>query len=846
MGTLNPLSSEFKVGTGSRADVTAVNGGFAFAWVSPQTQVGFSSLASIQLAMFRPEGSSLLAQTTLQSGTSRFGDYYSPPAIDVLSDGSVVVIWAAKARDQTSGYNESYLYGSTIDVNGIVHSTELLSVPPFFPSTRPNPQLSTGLNGAFTVVYEQTTGFGGAFNGYDDIRTTTFNQGNAVLTGPLTVNTTPSSGSESQASIARLSDNRQIAVWWTNGSSEVHGRFLDVSGNPVGAEMVLGAAVDPAPGYPALGDIGVAALADGGFVATWTSGVNSQDVVARIYGGDGVARTAVFTVNASSTGSQSDPSIAVLSDGSFAIAWTDTSGALGDSSGSAIHLRHFTAGGVMLDEEVRINTTTEGNQTDSALAASNGSLVVSWTNGSEIEAQVLGTFNSVGGTIGDDTLIGTTGPDVLQGFGGNDMLSGLAGDDRLEGGAGNDTLLGGDGNDTLNPGNGADSLDGGTGVDTASFESLTAAVVASLLDGKSVSGSNQATLMNLENITGTAFADTLTGDAGANRIEGRGGNDRLVGGDGNDVLLGGDGNDLIDPGRGIDTVDGGSGTDTLDLRSSSGAYIVDLNVQVTYDYVNAENLASIESVIGTRFNDAIYGSETTANVIDGGDGGADTLYGGNDLGDTLSYASSGRGVIIDLGVGKSYDGVDQDTIGGFEAVIGSAFSDKLFATFTQTVNPGTGGADTIVNPGLLTYDSNPRSLIIDLTAGAAYDGVDLDTLVGVKSVRGSAFDDQIFGSAGSDRIDGGTGFDRLFGGAGNDTFVLRKGEADGDILLDFTGNGNQVGDTIALYGYSQGSTFTQLPGNSTAWLVTDATTGEVDVVRIIGEVSANDVAFVFT
>ena len=104
-----------------------------------------------------------------------------------------------------------------------------------------------------------------------------------------------------------------------------------------------------------------------------------------------------------------------------------------------------------------------------------------------------------------------------------------------------------------------------------------------------------------------------------------------MGGDGNDVLLGGDGNDVIDPGAGIDLVDGGAGTDTLDLGSATGAYIVDLNVQVTYDYLNAETLASIESVIGTRFNDAIYGSETMANVIDGGDGGADTLYGGNNL-----------------------------------------------------------------------------------------------------------------------------------------------------------------------------------------------------------------------
>lgn len=841
MDTLNPLSSEFKVGSGARADVTAANGGYAFAWTTPQGSRFTGPPEYMKLAQFRPDGSLLLAEMTLSSSVTRYGNFFSPPAIGRLNDGSIITVWSGKASDGLNdGYIPSNLYSSRLGLDGVITNVTLLNVPPLYPSSQPVPDLAPGPNSSFTLVFGQTLAApGGPYLSTSELRTASYTASGTLALGPLTVNTPTSDRWEGGPAIARLSDNRTVAVWLTSdlaGSVEVRARLIDTAGNPIGTEFVLGTSA---------GDrTDVAALAGGGFVATWVSSANGKDVLARIYDANGVAQTAAFAVNATTAGAQTEPAVTTLSDGTFVISWTDASGTLGDSAGTSIHLRRYTAAGTPLGDEIRVNTDVIGDQTDSALAAANGNLAISWTSGTEVRALVLGVVNAVEGTIGDDVLTGTAAPDVLRGFAGNDVLSGLGGDDRLEGGPGNDTLSGGDGNDTLDPGTGIDTADGGPGIDTLSFESFAAAVTADLLAGNSVSGSSRAALSNLENIFGSAFADVLTGDAGPNRLEGRDGNDRLVGGDGNDTLLGGSGNDTLDPGRGIDLVDGGSGIDTLDLRSAPGAYIVDLNAQLTFDFANNETLASIEDVIGGPSNDMIFGSETTANVIDGGPGGADTLYGGGDPGDTISYASALRGVIVDFGVGKSYDGVDLDTFRSFEAAFGSAFDDQLFGTFTQVINPGTGGADTIVNPFLLAYDSNLRSLIIDLAAGAAFDGVDLDKLVGVHNVRGSAFDDQVFGSASDDRIDGGNGFDRLFGGPGNDIFVLRKGEADGDVILDFRGNGNQAGDTIELVGYSPGSTLAQLPGNPTAWLVTDAASGTIDVVRILGNVHVTDYSFV--
>jgi hypothetical protein len=172
----------------------------------------------------------------------------------------------------------------------------------------------------------------------------------------------------------------------------------------------------------------------------------------------------------------------------------------------------------------------------------------------------LGQAPTILGTPGDDTLTGTAGPDIINGLGGNDSISGLGGDDLLCGGAGNDTLAGGDGGDRLQGAAGDDSLSagagddvvlggpgndqlfGGAGRDKASFYGAVRAVAVSLTSG-SASGAGSDTMSGVEDLTGSAFADTLTGDAGPNVLRGRQGDDTLDGAAGTDTLFGDAGSD---------------------------------------------------------------------------------------------------------------------------------------------------------------------------------------------------------------------------------------------------------------------------------------------------------------
>ena len=108
------------------------------------------------------------------------------------------------------------------------------------------------------------------------------------------------------------------------------------------------------------------------------------------------------------------------------------------------------------------------------------------------------------GTSASERINGTNSADVLYGRGGNDTLFGLAAADRLYGELGNDLLKGGLGNDRV---------DGGDGTDRASWydDGGTRGVTVDLSNGTATRGSETDTLLSIENVTGTIYADVLYG-----------------------------------------------------------------------------------------------------------------------------------------------------------------------------------------------------------------------------------------------------------------------------------------------------------------------------------------------
>ncbi|MFT4012878.1 MAG: calcium-binding protein [Paracoccus sp. (in: a-proteobacteria)] len=229
------------------------------------------------------------------------------------------------------------------------------------------------------------------------------------------------------------------------------------------------------------------------------------------------------------------------------------------------------------------------------------------------------------------------GNDTFTGYVGNDLVDGGSGNDVLNGGAGNDSLTGDSGNDTLIGGAGDDRLDGGDGFDLLGYGAATGGIRVNLsLTSAQVIGGGQGTdtLLNIENVNGSRFADALTGNAAANVLNGGAGNDVLNGGAGRDTLNGGAGKDTLNGGAGNDVLNGGAGIDTATFGNASGGITVDLALtarQFIGGGYGSDQLIQIENVNGSRFADALTGN-AAANVLNGG-AGNDTLSGaaGHDM-----------------------------------------------------------------------------------------------------------------------------------------------------------------------------------------------------------------------
>ncbi len=116
------------------------------------------------------------------------------------------------------------------------------------------------------------------------------------------------------------------------------------------------------------------------------------------------------------------------------------------------------------------------------------------------------------------------------------------------------------------------------------------------------------------------------------------------------------------------------------------------------------------------------------------------------------------------------------------------------------------------------------------------------TLLGIENVNGTGNGqaNQIFGNKGANELNGAGGADTLTGGAGNDVFVVKAGEANGDLIADFVGNGSKAGDSIRFENYGAGAMLQFVSGNQ--WRIVG--NGIVENITIVGAVTAGDYSFV--
>ena len=242
------------------------------------------------------------------------------------------------------------------------------------------------------------------------------NDGNSVdwdgcTDGQITefrVNSTTSQD-QSLPAAATFADGGFAVAWQSkdqDGDAEgIYAQLYNSSGSVTKSEFLVNATTSKEQSRPVL-----ATLSGGNLVAVWQSldqDGSDYGVYGRVFDQAGTAVTGEFAVNSYTDSAQQLPSVAPLSGGGFAVAFSGKGS--GDSTG--VFLRLFNANGTPKYGQVLLNTQTTDLQERATVAGDNDAGSVAWQSkdqdgsGYGIYAQ---DFTNTGGKAGSEFGVSST------------------------------------------------------------------------------------------------------------------------------------------------------------------------------------------------------------------------------------------------------------------------------------------------------------------------------------------------------------------------------------------------------------------------------------------------------
>jgi Ca2+-binding RTX toxin-like protein len=420
--SLNDITTGDQIGesfNGSLTLDTLADGRLVATWTGFGTEEVFVRLIDVPVDPTpQPTGNDIQVNT-YTTGEQRYS------TVTALADGGFVVTWSSDGQDG-DGWG---VYGQRYDASGAVVGGEF-QVNTETTSDQFYTSVTALADGGFVVTWSSFGQDGDGWGVYGQ----RYDASGAVVGGEFQVNTETTS-QQIYSSVTALADGGFVVTWSSfgqDGSGDgIYGQRYDSSGAAVGGEFQINTETTSDQFYSS-----VTALADGGFVVTWSS--NGQDgdgwgVYGQRYDAAGAAVGGEFQINTYTTSAQIDPSVTALADGGFVVTWSSFGQ---DGSRYGIYGQRYDASGAVVGGEFQINTETTSVQIyPSVTALADGGFVVTWSSDGQ-DGDGYGIygqrFDDAGLAVGREFRLNdiTAGQQIGESFYGSLTLDTLA-DGRL-------------------------------------------------------------------------------------------------------------------------------------------------------------------------------------------------------------------------------------------------------------------------------------------------------------------------------------------------------------------------------------------------------------------------------
>jgi hypothetical protein len=483
-------------------------------------------------------------------------------------------------------------------------------------------------NGRFMVAWVDNSLTDGDTSG-DAVKAQVFNADGTKSGGEFLVNTTTTSH-QLQPVLTAQADGDVVAAWSDQSATggdisgwAIRAQILGPDGTKSGAELLVDTTTANIQRDPA-----ITTLTNGGFAVAWSDQSlsagdhTSDDVRARVYSANGTPLAVDFLVNTTTASNQDEPAIAGLANSKFAVVWTDFSSSGGDTSSTAIRGQIFNSDGSKSGAEFLANTTTASTQEHPAIAAlTDGRFVVSWDDSSTsgttgIEVRAQ-VFNADGSKSGAEFVVNSTHTgDQLQ-----SAVTALA-NGRFAITWEDSSQTDGDASGRARRAqvfNAATSKSGAEFlVNTTTLNDQTNATITELVDGRIVIAWSDAS-QTAPDINGLGVrAQIFDPRESEIYLHGTPLADDVIGTPFGDVFFGS---------PGADRINGGGGDDAVSYEASSAGVVVNLLAgHASGGDAQGDTLINIRNVYGSDYDDVLVG-DAQDNILWGGKG-HNTLDGG--------------------------------------------------------------------------------------------------------------------------------------------------------------------------------------------------------------------------